>query len=76
MTELSGFKFVTALVLVFKKIKTDDKTRYSTFYLHSTAETIINEINIDDVFESIYTTVISDIPKYLEKVLAGLLILS
>ena len=47
-----------------------------TFYLHSTAETIINEINIDDVFESIYTTVISKIPKYLEKVLAGLLILS
>ena len=27
LAELRGFKFVTALVLVFKKIKSDDKTK-------------------------------------------------
>ena len=31
-TELRGFKFVTALVLEFKKIENDNKTKYSTFY--------------------------------------------
>ena len=58
LTKLRGFKFVTTLVLVFKKIESDDKTKYDTFYLHRKAETIINESDIDDVFESIYTTII------------------
>ena len=48
---------MTALVL-FEKIETDDRTKYDTFYSHSKAETIINESDIDDVFESIYTTII------------------
>ena len=39
-----------------------------TFYSHSKAETIINESDIDDnVFKSIYTTVTSNIQKYLGK---------
>ena len=58
MTEWRGFKLVTALVLMFEKIETDDRTKYDTFYSHSKAETIINESDIDDVFESIYTTII------------------
>ena len=33
----------------------------------SKAETIINESDIDDVFESTYTTIISNIQKYLGK---------
>ena len=37
-------------------------------------QTIINESNIDDVFESIYKTIISNLQKYLENVLSGLLI--
>ena len=32
LTELRGFKFVTTLVLVFKKIESDDKTKYGTFF--------------------------------------------
>ena len=32
-----------------------------TFYSHSKPETIFNESDIDDIFESIYTTVISNI---------------
>ena len=59
MTESRGSKFVTTIVLVFKKIEMDDKTRYDTFYSNSKAEIIINETDIDDVFQSICTTIIS-----------------
>ena len=67
--ELKGFKFVTTLVLVFKKIKSEDKTNYGSFYSTSKAEIIINESDIiDDVFLSIYyTTIISNIQKSLGK---------
>ena len=64
LSELKGFKFVTILVLVLKKIESDDKTKYGTFYSLSKAETIINESDFDDnVFKSINTTVISNIQK-------------
>ena len=43
---------MTMLVLVFKKIESDDKNK---------AETITNESDIDNVFKSIYTTVIKNI---------------
>ena len=43
------------------------KTKYDTFYSHSKAETIINEGDIDYVFEPIYTTVTSNIQKSLGK---------
>ena len=39
------------LVLVFKKIESDDQTKYDTYCSHSKAVTIINESNIDDVFQ-------------------------
>ena len=45
LTELRGFKFVTKLILMFKKIESD------TFYSHSNAGTIKNENDIDDMFE-------------------------
>ena len=38
------------LVLVFKKIEKEDKTKFDNFYLSSKAEIIINESDIDDVF--------------------------
>ena len=50
MTQLKGFKFVTALVL-------EDKTKYDNFYSSSKAEIIINDSDID-VFQSIYTTTV------------------
>ena len=56
LTELKGFKFMTALVLAFKKIESEDKTKYDTFYSSSKAEIITNKSDIDDVFQSIYTT--------------------
>ena len=43
LTDLKEFKSVTTLVLEFKKIESDDKTKYSTFYSSSKAETVINE---------------------------------
>ena len=67
LSELKGFKFVTALVLEFKTIQSDDKTLYSTLYLNSKAETIINESYIDNEFKSIYSTIISNIHKFLQQ---------
>ena len=58
---------MATLVFVFKKIVNDYKTRYDTFYSNSKAEIIINESDIHDVFELIYTTIIPNIQKSLEK---------
>ena len=49
LTQLNGFKFAATLVLVFKKIESEEKTKYDTFYSHSKAERIINETTPDDV---------------------------
>ena len=60
-------KDLTALVMEFKKIESDDATKYNTFYSNSKAETIINESDIDNVFESIYCKIISNIQKSIRK---------
>ena len=44
LTELKEFKFMITLVLEFKKIESDDETKYSTFYSSSKAETIIMRV--------------------------------
>ena len=67
LTELKGFKFVTTLVLELKKIENDFKTKCSNFYSNSKRETIINQSDINDVFESICSTIISNIQKPLRK---------
>ena len=67
LSELRGFKFLITLGLVFKKIESDDKTKYYSFHSSSKTEIIIIESDIDDVFKSIYTTVISNILKPLGK---------
>ena len=65
LTKLKTFKFVTTLNLEFQKIESDDKTIKSTFNSNSKAKTIINERDIDNVFESIYSAIMSDIQKSL-----------
>ena len=65
LSKLKGCKFVTSLVLVFKKIESQDKTKFHNFHSSSKAEIIINESEIDDVFESIYSAIISNIQKSL-----------
>ena len=67
MTQLKGFKFVATLVLVFKKIESKDTAKFDNFYSSSKAEMIINESDINDVFQSIYTTLITNIQKSLGK---------
>ena len=67
LTQLQGFEFVKTLVLMFKKIESEDKTKYDNFYSSSKAEVIINKSDIDDVFESIYTTIIENMQKSLGK---------
>ena len=61
LSQLKGFKFVTTLVLVFEKIENEDKRNSDNFYSGSKAEIMINESDIDYVFKSIYTTVITNI---------------
>ena len=56
---------MATLVLKFIEIQCDDKTLYNTFYSNSKKKTIANES--DDVFESIYTTIILNISKSLEQ---------
>ena len=41
MSQLSGFKFVTTLVLVLTKIESKNKTKYDNFYSSSKAVTVI-----------------------------------
>ena len=52
---------------MLKNIESENKTKHDIFYLHSKAETIIHKGDIDDVFKSIYTTIISNIQKSLGK---------
>ena len=65
MSELRGFKFVATLVLMFKKIESEDNTKFDTFYSNSKPEVTINESDIDDVFELIDSVIISNIQKSL-----------
>ena len=69
MAQLKGFQFVIALVLVLIKIEGDNinMTKYDTFYSHSKLTTMTNENDIDDVFESIYTTVTPNIQTFFGK---------
>ena len=53
---------------MLKKIENKDKTKYDNFYSRLKAEIIINESDIDDVFKSIYTTIITNIQKSLGKI--------
>ena len=61
LTDLKGFIFVTTLILEFQKNSRYNETKYSTFYLSSKAEKNINETDVDDVFESIYSATILNI---------------
>ena len=61
LSQLKGFKLVTSLALVFEKIENEDKRNSDNFYSGSKAEIMINESDIDYVFKSIYTTIITNI---------------
>ena len=50
LTQLKGFKFEATLVLVFKIIENEDKTKYDAFYSRSKVEIIINGSKTDNVF--------------------------
>ena len=62
MTELRGFKFVATLVLVFKKIESDNKAKYDTFCSNSKADVIINKNGIN-----LYYSYIKNIQTILRK---------
>ena len=49
---------MTTLLLVLKKIESEDKTKHNNLYSSPKAEITVNESAID-VFQSIYTTIIT-----------------
>ena len=67
LTQLKGFKFARISFLVFKMIENEDETNYDNFYSNSKAKIIINESDIDDLFQSIYTIITKNIQKSLGK---------
>ena len=64
---LNDLRTELRLVIELKKIEIDDATKYSTFYSNSKGETVINESDIDDVFQPISSTVTSNIQNSLGK---------
>ena len=57
-----------------KKIVNKDEAKYNTFYWNSKAETIIHDLDIGNVFESIYSMIVTKIHKYQAEAGVGLLI--
>ena len=64
---------MTTLVLVFEKMESEDKTKFDHFYLSSKVEIIINESDFDDVFQLIYTTIMTNVQKFLGKGSGGII---
>ena len=56
---------MATLVLEFKKIQSNDTTLCSTFHWNSKIESIINKTDIHDVFQSIYSNIMSNTQKSL-----------
>ena len=52
---------------MLKKIESEDKTKFNNFCLSSKAGVVINESDIDDMLESIYTTNIAKHTKIFRK---------
>ena len=57
---------------MLKKIKIEDKTKYDIFYSQSKSEIIMNESDIDNVFQSIYTRIILNMQESLGKGASGI----
>ena len=64
MTQLKGFKLVTILVSVFKKVESEDKKNRINFLIKLKSRNNYQ----NGVFESIFTTIISNIQKSLVEV--------
>ena len=60
---MKGLTFVLWLVLEFKKNRKWWWKKYSTIHFSSKTETVINESDIDNVFESICSATISNTQK-------------
>ena len=56
---------MTKLVLVFKKMESEDKTKYGNFYPSSKAEILISKSDTDVEFQLVYNTIITNIQKSL-----------
>ena len=56
-----------------KYLESEDKTKFDNLYWSSKAEIVINESNIDDVFQSIYTAIITNRQNSLQKDLSWII---
>ena len=73
MAIFSCYFLSLVLALVLKKIESKDKTKFHNSNSSSKAEIIINESDINNVFESIYSTIISNIQKSFGKSLGWII---
>ena len=64
MTELKGFKIAATWVLVLMQIESDIKQNMSLL-IHTQSSKIVNQSDIDNAFESVYTKIISNMQKSL-----------
>ena len=46
LSDLKGFEFLTTLVLVFKKIESEDNTKYDIFYSNSKADILSMKVTL------------------------------
>ena len=51
LIELRGFEFMTTFVLVFKEMESENKTKCDTYYSNTKVEIIINNSDVDDLFQ-------------------------
>lgn len=58
------FRFVLTLVLKLKKTISKDETKYNTFCLNAKAETIIHDSGVGNMFQTMYSTIMTNIRKY------------
>ena len=68
---MKEFKFFTASILEFKKIESDDETKYSTFF--SPTEIINNDSSMADVLSQSIVGLYETCQNCLEMVRVGLL---
>ena len=64
LSEFRGFMSLTTLVLVFNKIESKDQIKFDNFYLSLKAEITISQTGIDNLFEPIFSTLMSYIQKF------------
>ena len=69
-----NLNLLLTLILKFRKTINEDETKYISFYSNSKAKIVIQSWDIDSIFESVYSTIMTKIQRNQQKTEVGLLI--